>query len=78
MVVLIKFDFEKVRNMMEVLYMAVTADKYELPLVVGNSVEVAAWANMSINSLQCAVASYKSGRLTGRLTGMKFVSVRTE
>jgi hypothetical protein len=38
-----------------ILYMAVTTDKYELPLCVGTVHDVAEWANVAVNSVYYAI-----------------------
>ena len=55
--------------------MAVTADKYELPLCVGTVQEVAAWANISVNYLYSQISKTKNGRLNGTSSGRIFVRV---
>lgn len=55
------------------LYMAVTTDKYELPLYVAdNAKELAEWAGVSENSIYVCVSL---GR-TGKTRGCKFVKVK--
>ena len=55
-----------------VFYMAVTPDKYELPLCIPlTSMELARKYNISENTLFCAVSKNKSGTRSGR----KFVRV---
>lgn len=56
------------------LYMAVTADKYELPLVVGTAEDIARFAG--INRL--AVYNYIARRMSGKRNGYKLVSVEVE
>lgn len=56
------------------IYIAVTADKYELPLFVGNGREVAAWAGITENNLHSQVSKHKSGKNRG----YKFVKVEEE
>lgn len=53
------------------IYMAVTADKLELPIFVGTSVEVAAWAGITLQALYSQVSLKRSGNIAGR----KFVVV---
>lgn len=53
------------------LYMAVTADKYELPLFVGNVKEVATWAGITENNLHSQISKHMSGKNRG----YKFVKV---
>ncbi len=47
------------------LYMAVTPDKYELPIFVGNSTEVAEWAGITLNALYSSVYHKRSGSVNG-------------
>ena len=62
---------EKVRR----LYMAVTADEYELPLGVFDSVkEAAEWGNTTIT----AVYSGISKKITGAYRGYKFIRIDFE
>lgn len=56
------------------LYMAVTADKYELPLVVGTAEDIARFAG--INRL--AVYNYIARKMSGKRNGYKLVSVEVE
>lgn len=56
--------------------MAVTADKYELPLCVGTCEEVAEWAGITKGSLKVLINRSKKGGNAGQLLGRKFVSVK--
>nr|WP_302597650.1 hypothetical protein [uncultured Cellulosilyticum sp.] len=49
----------------DMLYMAVTPDKYELPIFVGNSTEVAEWAGITLNALYSSVYHKRSGSVNG-------------
>lgn len=51
--------------MNETLYMAVTPDKYELPIFVGNSSEITTWAGISLNALYSSVNKKRSGSRNG-------------
>lgn len=54
------------------LYMAVTADKYELPICVEDSVhDLAKWAGISDNTLSSNLSKHKNGKNRG----YKFVKV---
>lgn len=45
------------------LYLAVTADKYELPLYVAESrKEMALWSGLSVNAISCAISNYNRRR----------------
>ena len=61
--------------MKNVLYMAVTPDKYELPLYVADSVKELA---EKFNTNQNVVLSSISHKRGGNVTGRKFVRVRIE
>lgn len=61
--------------MKKMIYMAVTPDKYELPLCVGTCEEVAAYAGITVNNLQSQISKTKKGKCSGRLLGRRFVSV---
>ena len=55
------------------VYMAVTSDKYELPIYVGSTAkELAEHFGVSINNVYSSI-SHKS---TGRYRGYKFVKVK--
>lgn len=56
------------------LYMAVTADKYELPLVVGTLYQVAEYGGVQLKTVQQSISSKRSGRLNG----FKYVRVNVE
>lgn len=53
------------------IYMAVTTDRLELPIFVGTSREVAAWAGISIPTLYSQIYMKTNGKRLGR----KFVVV---
>lgn len=54
------------------LYMAVTADKYELPICVKDNVhDLAVWAGISDNTLSSNLSKNRSGKNRG----YKFVKV---
>ena len=60
----------------EVLYMAVTADKYELPFAVFYSVDEAAeWSGMKKSSVLCKICNDKKKKSR---RGYKFVKVVIE
>lgn len=60
---------------MKQLYMAVTADKYELPIyVTEKSREMAEWAGVTQQAIRSAV----SKKTSGRNRGMKYVKVNLE
>ena len=56
------------------LYMAVTADKYELPLVVGTLYQVAEYGGVQVKTVQQSISLKRSGRLNG----FKYVRVNVE
>lgn len=56
------------------LYMAVTADKYELPLVVGTLYQVAEYGGVRLKTVQQSISLKRSGRLNG----FKYVRVNVE
>lgn len=57
------------------VYMAVTSDKYELPIYVGSTArELAEHFGVSINNVYSSI-SHKS---TGRYRGYKFVKVKVK
>lgn len=56
------------------LYMAVTADKYELPLVVGTLYQVAEYGGVQLKTVQQSISLKRSGRLNG----FKYVRVKVE
>lgn len=56
--------------------MAVTADEYELPLFVGTCTEVASWAGITINNLQSQTSKAKAGKVSGKISGRRFVSIK--
>ena len=57
------------------LYMAVTADKYELPICVEDSVKkLAKWAGISENTLSSRISKESSGKTSG----IKFIKVTEE
>lgn len=56
-----------------VFYMAVTADKYELPIYISETIEeLAEMFNVSKNNIYSSISKGKSGKNTGR----KFVKVK--
>ena len=56
------------------LYMAVTADKYELPLVVGTLYQVAEYGGVQLKTVQQSISLKRSGRMNG----FKYVRVNVE
>ena len=56
------------------LYMVVTADKYELPLVVGTLYQVAKYGGVQLKTVQQSISLKRSGRLNG----FKYVRVKVE
>lgn len=57
------------------LYMAVTADKYELPLIISRRAQVIAkYAGVSASTVFAAI----SHDLSGKDTGIKFVRIVVE
>lgn len=56
------------------LYMAVTADKYELPLIVGSAEDIARFAGIK----RLAVYNYIARKMSGKRNGYKLVSVEVE
>ena len=55
--------------------MAVTADKYELPICVEDSVKkLAKWAGISENTLSSRISKESSGKTSG----IKFIKVTEE
>ncbi|ADZ83560.1 hypothetical protein [Cellulosilyticum lentocellum] len=56
------------------IYMAVTADSLELPLFVGTSTEVAAWAGITCRALYSNINQGMSGKYKGR----KFIAIEEE
>lgn len=56
------------------LYMAVTADKYELPLVVGTLYQVAEYGGVQLKTVQQSISLKRSGKLNG----FKYVRVNVE
>lgn len=56
------------------LYMVVTADKYELPLVVGTAEDIARFAGIK----RMAVYNYIARRMSGKRNGYKLVRVEVE
>lgn len=56
------------------LYMAVTADKYELPLVVGTLYQVAEYGGVQVKTVQQSISLKRSGKLNG----FKYVRVNVE
>lgn len=56
------------------LYMAVTADKYELPLVVGTLYQVAEYGGVQLKTVQQSISQKRSGRMNG----FKYVRVKVE
>lgn len=56
------------------LYMVVTADKYELPLAVGTSEDIARFAGIK----RMAVYNYIARKMSGKKNGYKLVRVEVE
>ena len=56
------------------LYMVVTADKYELPLVVGTVEDIARFAGIK----RLSVYKYIARRMSGKRNGYKLVRVEVE
>ena len=56
------------------LYMVVTADKYELPLAVGTSEDIARFAGIK----RMAVYNYIARKMSGEKNGYKLVRVEVE
>lgn len=56
------------------LYMAVTADKYELPLAVGTSEDIARFAGIK----RMTVYNYIARKMSGKKNGYKLVRVEVE
>ena len=56
------------------LYMAVTADKYELPLIVGTLYQVAEYGGVQLKTVQQSISLKRSGRMNG----FKYVRVNVE
>lgn len=57
------------------LYMVVTADKFELPLCVGNIEEIASYCNMTINGAYKALDTNKSGERNGKCSKRRIVDI---
>lgn len=55
------------------VYMAVTNDKYELPVNFGNAPYIAAWAGMSVQTLYSYVTRHQYRR-KGNAAGCRFES----
>ena len=61
--------------MIAILYMAVTADEYEIPLIVEDSIsKLAKKADVSVSTVRSSINRNQSG--TRR--GMKFIQVKDE
>lgn len=60
------------------LYMAVTADKYELPLCVGTAREVAAFAGVNLDNFYSQITKTAQGKATGKLSGRKLIKVEID
>lgn len=57
------------------VYMAVTTDKYELPIAVADTVkELSELTGTSTNAISSAICKKKSGRLSGK----KFIRVEID
>ena len=56
------------------LYIVVTADKYELPLAVGTSEDIARFAGIK----RMAVYNYIARKMSGKKNGYKLVRVEVE
>lgn len=62
-----------------VLYLAVTADRYELPIYVADTaLELADVLGLSRNSIHSSLSNYQSGALNGELSGRRLMRVRIE
>lgn len=48
---------------MKKLYMAVTADKYELPLIVGTAKEVAAYGGITTSGMSSMISNGRNGKV---------------
>lgn len=63
------------KKKVEVIYMAVTPDKYELPIYVSDDLsEIADHFNITKNNLKSSISHNRSGLTTGR----KFIRVKVE
>lgn len=62
-----------------VLYLAVTADRYELPIYVADTaLELADVLGLSHKSVHSTFSKYASGELSGELSGRRLMRVRIE
>lgn len=55
------------------LYMAITNDKYELPLIVGSAVEVAKWAGCRTDNIYRSAK--QKDKYNGKYNGYKIIKV---
>lgn len=60
------------------LYMAVTADRYELPLIVGTRQEVAAFASIRPESLTVMIRRLKNGETSGKFCHVKYIKIEVD
>ena len=60
------------------LYMAVTADKYELPLCVGTAREVAAFCGINMDNFYSQVSKTAQGKISGKLCKRKLIKVEVD
>lgn len=49
------------------LYLAVTADEYELPVYVATKLkEMSLWSGLTVNALDCAISKYHRYKAAGK------------
>ena len=61
-----------------ILYMAVTPDKYELPLCVGNAREVAAFCGINMDNFYSQVTKTAQGKVNGKICKRKLIKVEID